>query len=165
LRHCTTIRKFMGSIPNGVIGIYWLITCTMAQPQSSNLSLALWHCLSPVTYHLHYGTASVQWLTTCTMAQPQSSDWSLALWHSRSPVTYHLHYGKAAVQWLITCTMAQPQSTSAMSHCVWNVKTTPQQGDMIQYICYFLLTIMQQANKHRASEHHATRSTPPGILT
>jgi len=69
----------------------------MALPQSSDLSLALWQSLSPVTNHLHYGTASVQWLITCTMAQPQSSDLSLALWQSCSPVTDHLHYGTATV--------------------------------------------------------------------
>ena len=116
----------------------------MAQHQPSDQSLALQHSCSPVTSHLHYGTAAVQLLTTSTMAQPQSSDQSLALQHSCSPVTNHSHYRTATVQGLITCTMAWSQSTSAMSHCFRNIKTTPRQGDTIQMSSLLSSDIMQK---------------------
>jgi len=51
--------------------------------------------------------------------------------------------------------MAQSQATSAMSHCVRNIKTTrPQQGDMIQE------SLLLSSDNHATSKQQQSLRTP-----
>jgi len=121
---------------HGTAAVQWLITCTMAQPQSSDLSLALWHSHNPVTYHLHYGAAAVH---ICHESLcPEHQDYTTR-WHDTG-VFVTFFWQSCNKQ-----TTTEPQNTMQhVAHCPVSATQAPlspnQQGLTAQFTTNLYLT-------------------------
>lgn len=116
--------------------VQWLITRTTAQPQSSDLSLALWHSHNPVTYHLHYGAAAVH---ICHESLcPEHQDYTTR-WHDTG-VFVTFFWQSCNKQ-----TTTEPQNTMQhVAHCPVSATQAPlspnQQGLTAQFTTNLYLT-------------------------